>query len=180
MALATIRRLAVSPTRTWRSPGFSSRAVSNLYSESFEEFLNKFEKPARDKLRLPIETFNELVKHVENAGGEFVLNSPEHIDYVYLVRDIVTAITEHDGKKPIINEELCKKLVGAGTGFVGSVGLRAFGTFVVPGWGTAIGGYYGYTYGKKFGIEVAELIFRVGPHTVLDPICDSIKRDCDK
>ena len=64
-------------------------------------------------------------------------------------------------------EELCRQLIGAGTGFVGSVGGASVGshtgTLILPGWGTFIGGIIGgnvgYSYGKEFGVKVIGEIF---------------------
>ena len=66
------------------------------------------------------------------------------------------------GEKPLTREELCRQLIGAGTGFIGSVGGASVGsyagTLISPGWGTfiggTIGGNLGYSYGKEFGAEV--------------------------
>ena len=66
------------------------------------------------------------------------------------------------GEKPLTREELCRQLIGAGTGFVGSVGGASVGsyagTWILPGWGTliggTIGGNVGYSFGKEFGVKV--------------------------
>ena len=82
-----------------------------------------------------------------------------------MIKDIVKPIggyLGYVGEEPLTLEELCRQLIGAGTGFVGSVGGASVGsyagTLIWPGWGTFAGGYLGsdkgYSYGKEFGIKI--------------------------
>ena len=123
-----------------------------------------------DKKKLIIDMlklqFDDLVKDLfDDAGGKFVLKSPGYFDYFFLAYDIAYPIggyLGYVGEKPLTREELCRQLIGAGTGFVGSVGGVSVGsyagTWILPGWGTliggTIGGNLGYSYGKKFGVKV--------------------------
>ena len=123
-----------------------------------------------DKLKLAIDTlrlrFNEMAKDLfDDAGGNFVLKSPAYSDYAYLVYDIIIPIggyLGYIGEEPLIREELCRQLFGAGMGFAGSVTGASVGSYVGtliwPGWGTLVGnlagGNIGYSYGKKLGAEV--------------------------
>ena len=121
------------------------------------------EKLSIDMLKLQ---FKDVVKDLfDDAGGKFVLKSPGYFDYLFLAYDVIKPIggyLGYVGEEPLTREELCRQLIGAGTGFAGSVGGASVGsyagTLIWPGWGTliggTIGGNVGYSYGKEFGVKV--------------------------
>jgi hypothetical protein len=79
--------------------------------------------------------FDELVKDLfDDGGGKFVLKSPGPFDYLYLAYDVVQPIRGYLGhilgEEPLTREELCRQLIGAGTGFVDSVGGASAGSYV--------------------------------------------------
>jgi hypothetical protein len=150
--------------------------VNLAYSLDFGKLFDGSEIP-HDERKFMIDMlklqFEEFVKdQFDDAGGKFIVKSPGLFDYLYLAHDVVQPIRGYLGhilgEEPLTREELCRQLIGAGTGFVGSVGGASAGSYVGtsvwPGWGTTIGGTVGgnigYSYGKKFGAKVIGEICR--------------------
>ena len=168
----------VASTAAYISVGYLmilSLNVNLAFSLDFGKHFDGTDIP-HDKVKLAIDMirvqFNEMVKeHFDDAGGKFIFKSPAKSDYLYLIYDVAKPIggyLGYIGEEPLSREELCRQLIGAGMGLAGSVtGASAgsyIGTMILPGWGTLVGNLagsnLGYSYGKKFGIEVIGEICR--------------------
>lgn len=111
------------------------------------------------------------------------LQAPGFFDYFYLAYDIAEPLRAYYGytDEEISDKELCKRLFGAATGFVGSVvgasvgaSLGAYcGTLVSPGWGSFIGGKAGGIAGGQFGYNVGK---EIGKEYLGECICEFVIR----
>lgn len=135
--------------------------VNLVHSLDFGEYFDDLKRHF-DTSKLQFD-FLKLQSVVDDVGGKFKVQSPGYLDYGFLTYDVVKPIGGYFGYigETLTRKEMCKQLVGAGTGFVGSVGGSSIGSYVgtliLPGYGTLVGGIIGgnvgYKYAKVFGSE---------------------------